>query len=680
MTHDVDNDPYLWLEDVTGAEALAWVRNRNAEALDRFAGTGRFGLLRNGILQVLDSDEKIPYVNRRGEYRYNFWRDATNPKGLWRRTTLEEYRKDQPEWDVLLDLDKLAEDEGENWVWAGAQVLRPEYRHTLIQLSRGGADATVVREFDLETRTFVTENAFTLAEAKTMVDWIDVDTLFVGSDFGPGTLTASGYPRTTRLWRRGTKIADAELIFEGKAEDVGVWTFHDDTVGFERDFIQRMVDFYTSELYLRSENGELTKIDVPDDATASTHREWLLIDLRSDWTVGDTTHPSGSLLATKLASFIDGDRTLQRLFTPDEHTSLAGHSWTRNHLFLNKLHDVTSQLSVLTPGENGWTEEPLAGVPPMSTATVGGTDSDLDDEYELHVQSFVRPATFALGRIGDGPAEVLKQLPEFFDVEGLDVSQHFATSDDGTKIPYFQVTPPGAQPEGGWPTLLDGYGGFEVPREPTYSGSDGRSWLIRGGAYVLANIRGGGEYGPAWHEAGRGHNRHKVFEDFAAVARDLVTRGVTVAARLGIEGGSNGGLLTTVMLTRYPELFGAVVSQVPLTDMRRYSKLLAGASWVAEYGDPDDPEDWAYLATYSPYHQASADRSYPPILLTTSTRDDRVHPGHARKLAARLRELGHEVHYYENIEGGHGGAADNKQSAFMNALAFEFLWQKLGGS
>jgi prolyl oligopeptidase len=593
VTHDVDNDPFLWLEDVTGAEALAWVRNRNAEALDRFAGTSRFGLFRNAILEVLDSDEKIPYVVRRGEYRYNFWRDASSPRGLWRRTTLEEYRKDTPAWDVLLDLDKLAEEEGENWVWGGAQVLRPEYRHALVQLSRGGADASVVREFDLETREFVRVNAFDLPEAKTMVDWIDADHIFVGTDFGPGTLTTSGYPRLAKLWRRGTPLADAAVVYEGKPEDVGVWTFHDDTECFERDFVHRMVDFYTSELFLRGTGGELAKIDVPDDAIATVHREWLLVDLRSDWTVGDATHPAGSLLAAKLDAFLAGDRTVERLFTPDEHTSLAGHSWTRHHLLLSKLRDVTSQLSVLTPGETGWTEEPLAGVPELSTASVTGTDADVDDEYELHIQSFVRPATFALGRIGDGPAEVLKQLPAFFDATGIEVSQHFVTSDDGTRVPYFQVTPAGPTPEGGWPTLLEGYGGFEVPREPAYSGSDGRTWLTRGGCYVLANIRGGGEYGPAWHEAGRGHNRHKVFEDFAAVARDLVARGVTTAARLGIEGGSNGGLLTTVMLTRYPSLFGAVVSQVPLTDMRRFSKLLAGASLMAEYGDPDDPEDWA---------------------------------------------------------------------------------------
>ena len=364
------------------------------------------------------------------------------------------------------------------------------------------------------------------------------------------------------------------------------------------------------------------------------------------------------------------------LFTPDERTSLSGYSWTRHHLIVEVMRDVVSHLSVLTPTED-WRAEPLTGTPPLSSASAHGTDPHVDDEYLVDVNGFLTPSTLAIGSIGDGPAVALKQAPSFFDASGFTVDQHFAVSDDGTRIPYFVVAPDSAAPAGGWPTLLYGYGGFEVSLQPGYRGALGRAWLARGGCYVSANIRGGGEYGPRWHSVTLKRNRHLVYEDFAAVARDLVTRGLTTPARLGAEGGSNGGLLMGVMLTQYPELFGAIVAAVPLLDMLRYHTLLAGASWMAEYGDPDDPADREHLLRFSPYHQLRPDRRYPPTLLTTSTRDDRVHPGHARKLVARMREYGLSVSYYENIEGGHGGAADNEQAAFMSALAYEFLWRHL---
>ncbi len=678
MTERADStDPYEWLEDVTGDRALSWVRDRNTETVASLAGGERFAQLVTEIRGVLDSDARIPYTARRGSYRYNFWRDGTHPRGLWRRTTLAEYRKDRPDWEILLDLDELAADEDENWVWDRAQVLRPDYRRALIELSRGGADATVVREFDLATRQFVTDG-FALPEAKSTVGWVDEDHIYVGTDFGPGTLTTSGFPRTVRLWRRGTPLAEAPVVFEGRPDDVSVYAFHDPTEGFERDFVHRAIDFYRSELYLRGPAG-LRRIEVPADAKASTHREWLLVELRSDWTVGDRTLPAGALVATRLEDFLAGGRDLTVLFTPDPHTSLADHSWTRSHLILGLMHDVSSWLEVLTPQPSGpWRREPLTGVPALSSASAAGTDSDTDDEYLLDVDGFLTPSTLDIGVLGSGPAEPLKQAPSFFDSTGMVVRQHFATSDDGTQVPYFVVAPDGPAPSGGWPTLLYGYGGFEVSWQPGYRGAVGRAWLTRGGCYVLANIRGGGEYGPAWHSAALKERRSLVYEDFAAVARDLVARGLTSPARLGIQGGSNGGLLMGVMLTRHPALFGAIVGSVPLLDMRRYSKLLAGASWMAEYGDPDDPDDWAYLREFSPYHQVRRDVRYPPLLLTTSTRDDRVHPGHARKMTARMREYGLDVTYYENIEGGHGGAADNEQAAFMSALGYEFLWRQLG--
>ena len=673
------DDPYRWLEDVTGERALSWVRERNAETIAELTGTSRFEALRAEIREVLDSTDRIPYITRRGGYRYNFWRDREHPRGLWRRTTLAEYRKDRPDWEILLDVDALGRDEGENWVYGGAQCLRPDYRRALVRLSRGGADASVVREFDIERREFVSDG-FQLPEAKSIVRWIDADRIYVATDFGPGTLTTCGYPRTVRQWRRGTPLEQAELVYEGKPDDIEVYADHDDTEGFERDFVGRVLDFYRSELYQRS-GDRLRRVEVPDDAIVGVYRRWLLVELRSEWTVAET-YPAGCLLVADFDEFMaagpgTAGRTLRVLFTPDERTARAGYSWTRHHLILDVMHDVVSHLSVLTPARD-WRAMPLTDTPPLCTAGAWGTDRDTDDEYLLDLDGFLTPSTLAIGTIGAGPAVVLKRAPSFFDGAGLAVRQHFAVSDDGTRIPYFVVAPAEpAVPPGGRPTLLYGYGGFEVSLQPGYSGGLGRAWLARGGCYVLANIRGGGEYGPRWHAAALKGHRHRVYEDFAAVARDLVARGLTTPPRLGAEGGSNGGLLMGVMLTRYPELFGAIVAAVPLLDMLRYHTLLAGASWMAEYGDPDDPTEREDLLRFSPYHQLRAGRRYPPTLLTTSTRDDRVHPGHARKLVARMREYGLPVSYYENIEGGHGGAADNKQAAFMSALAYTFLSKQL---
>jgi prolyl oligopeptidase len=670
-------DPFRWLEDVTGTAALDWVRERNAETVGELAGS-RFESLRDQIREVLDADDRIPYVRRRGQYLYNFWQDAEHPRGLWRRTTLEEYRRARPDWDILLDVDALADKEGENWVWQGATVLRPGgYRLALAQLSRGGADASVVREFDVEERRFV-EDGFTVAEAKTNVGWIDADQIYVGTDFGPGSLTASGYPRVVKQWRRGTALSEATLIYEGQPEDVSVGAFHDPTEGFERDFVLRSIEFYRSQLFLRTSGG-LVRVPVPEDAMAGVHREWLLVRTRSEWAKGGRTYPGGTLLAAPFDRFMNGDQDLTVLFEPDAHTSLAYHAWTRHHLILNMLHDVRSELAVLTPPAvpspgAQWQRASLPGVPPFAQTDIAGTDPDDSDEYLLVSSSFTEPETLRRGDVG-GETETLKQEPAFFDSSGLSVRQFFATSADGTAIPYFVTGPddPG-------PALLTGYGGFEHSLTPSYSGVIGRGWLERGGTYVVANLRGGGEYGPQWHLSAVKEHRHRVYEDFAAVAADLVSRGITAPARLGAEGGSNGGLLMGVMLTRYPQLFGAIVGQVPLLDMRRYNELLAGASWMAEYGDPRVPAEWEYLRPFSPYHNVSVTDQYPPVLFVTSTRDDRVHPGHARKMVALLRETGHDVSYHENIEGGHSAGADNEQRAFNWALMLEFLWRKLGDS
>ncbi|WP_233257978.1 prolyl oligopeptidase family serine peptidase [Micromonospora sp. S4605] len=672
---DEGDDPYLWLEELDGADAAGWVRDRNAETVAALTGSEAFAGLRAEIRQVLDAEDRIPWPGWRGDgFYYNFWQDATHPRGVWRRTTLDQYRRREPEWDVLLDVDALAAEEGENWVWNDVTVLRPGYERCLICLSRGGGDAAVVREFDLVRRAFV-EDGFTLPEAKSSVCWIDADHIYVATDFGPGSLTSSGYPRVVKRWRRGTPLSEADVVHEGRADDVGVWASHDPTPGYERDFVGRSLDFYRTEDYLLTRAGERIRIAVPHDAHWHAHREWLLVRPRSPWAVGGVTYPAGALLATRFDAFLAGERDLAVLFEPDGRTSLSYYLWTRSHLILATLVDVKSRLEVVTPDGTGWRREPLAGVPEFVHSRIVDTDPDNRDAYLLASEGFLRPATLRLGHVG-GTVETLRQEPAFFDADGLAVRQFFATSADGTRVPYFVVGDPTA-PAG--PTLLTGYGGYEVSQTPYYSGIIGRGWLARGGTYVVANIRGGGEYGPEWHRAAMRQNRSRAFEDFAAVAADMVARGITTPAQLGIEGGSNGGLLMGVMLTRYPELFGAVVASVPVLDMRRYHRLLAGASWIAEYGDPDREEDWAYLRQYSPYHNVRAARAYPPVLFITSTRDDRVHPGHARKMAARLREHGHEVAYYENGEGGHGAAANNEQRAFVWALACEFLWRKLAG-
>ncbi|WP_082955084.1 prolyl oligopeptidase family serine peptidase [Mycobacterium mantenii] len=668
--HD-NEDPYLWLEDVTGDEALDWVRARNEPTLARFRDEN-FERMRVEALEVLDTDARIPYVVRRGEYLYNFWRDAANPRGLWRRTTLDSYRTDSPQWDVLIDVDELGRADGEKWVWAGATVIYPEYTRALVSLSRGGSDASIVREFDMLTREFV-DDGFELPEAKSQVSWDDPDTVLVGTDFGADSLTDSGYPRVVKRWRRGTPLADAETVFEGARSDVNVVASTSRITGYERTLIGRALDFWNEEVY-ELRGPELIRIDTPTDASVSLHREWLLIELRSDWLLGNATYTAGSLLAANYEEFLAGTAQLQVVFEPDAHTALNHYAWTKERLLIVSLADVASRVEIVTPGS--WRREPVAGIPAATNTVVVSAD-DTGDEFFLDSSGFDSPSRLMRGTDG-AQLEQIKSAPAFFDAENITVAQHFVASQDGTPIPYFVVRPGGPQAsDGPAPTLLYGYGGFESSNTPGYSGVLGRLWLARGGTYVLANIRGGGEYGPAWHTQAMREGRHKVAEDFAAVATDLVERGITTVDQLGAQGGSNGGLLMGIMLTKYPDRFGALVCSVPLLDMKRYHLLLAGASWMAEYGDPDNPKDWAFISEYSPYQNVSATRHYPPVLMTTSTRDDRVHPGHARKMTAALQAAGHPVFYYENIEGGHAGAADNEQVAFKSALTYSFLWQML---
>jgi len=669
------DDTYAWLEGVEDAKALDWVRAENAKTEAELAATPEFKKLEGEIRAILDSDAKIPGVEKIGDYYYNFWKDANHERGLWRRTTLEEYRKPQPKWETVIDLDALNAAENAKWVWHGADCFKPEYKRCLIALSPGGSDADVTREFDLTTKQWV-KDGFFRKEAKGGLGWIDQDTVYVFTDFGPGTMTSSGYPRIVKQWKRGTPLESAQVVYEGGPEDMYIAAIHDNTPGYERDFVSRTIAFYNDELYLRGKDGKLAKIDVPNSVNKSVHKEWLTLELREPWTSGGKSYAAGSLLASKFDEFMAGKREFDVLFEPTDKTSLQSFAWTKSHVVLNVLDDVKNKLSVLTPGEGGWKRSEFVGAPAFGTLGVGAVDEDDSDAVWLTATDYLTPTTLSWAEIGQRP-EQLKTMPVFFDASKDVIEQHFAASKDGTKVPYFIVRPKDMKLDGSTPTLLYGYGGFEISLTPAYSGGVGKGWLEKGGAYVVANIRGGGEYGPRWHQAALKANRHKAYEDFAAVAQDLVARKITSPKRLGIQGGSNGGLLTGNMLTQYPELFGAVVVQVPLLDMKRYSHLLAGASWMAEYGDPDKPEEWKFIRTFSPYHLFDPAKTYPPTIFMTSTKDDRVHPGHARKMMAKMQAAGKDVRYYENIEGGHGGAANNAQQAHMNALAYTFLWKEL---
>ena len=677
-------DPYLWLEEVEGERALTWVRERNRLARAELEAEPGFDALRAGLRAILDSRQQIPDVVRRGAHLYNLWRDADQPRGLWRRTTLDSYRRSEPEWEILIDLDALAANEDENWVWAGASCLGPAYRRCLVELSRGGADAAVVREFDLAARRFVGDG-FTLPQAKSSLAWIDADTVYVGTDFGPGSMTRSGYPRVIKRWSRGQPLAEAVTVFEGQADDVSAWVSVDRTPGHERTLFGRQLDFYRQLVFLL-DGKRLRPLAKPDDATLSFWHDQALLELRSDLVDGDRRWPRGSLLVAEAADLVAGTARWQPLFTPTATRSLAGVDTSRRQLLLEILDNVASRVEAWARTDAGrWQGHELATPFPGSSSVMALHDPLLADDplaeaWLLRYADFLTPDRLLLGDTGRDELELLKSRPSFFDSQGMRVEQHHARSADGTQVPYFVVWPRGAAAGGRpRPTLLYGYGGFEVALQPSYSGTVGRAWLARGGVHVVANIRGGGEFGPGWHQAAVGAHRQRAFDDFAAVAEDLIRRGVSEPARLGIMGGSNGGLLVGAVMLQRPELFGAVVCQVPLLDMQRYHRLLAGASWMAEYGDPDQPAERAWLDAYSPYQRVRAGTRLAPVLFTTSTRDDRVHPGHARKMAARMIEQGHRVLYYENIEGGHGGAADNAQRAELLALEYSFLWRELGG-
>jgi prolyl oligopeptidase len=673
-----EQDPFLWLEDMDAPRVRAWRDARNAEALNALCDE-QFERDRQTLLAILNAPDRIPWISRRGRFVYNFWRDDEHPKGLWRRSTLENYRTPNPDWEIILDVDALARAENEDWVWSGASALPPEFRHSLVRLSRGGSDAVVIREFDLQEKHFVPAG-FNLAEGKGSAYWVDADTLLVNSALGgEGFQTTSGYSRTVRLWRRGAAFDRAPIVFECDRNDMSASGWRTHAPAHQRTLFLRQIDFFTHHLFVANAAGEPRRLDIPPDAYTSVAAKWLILNLRSDWSVSEETYPAGALLVIDFDAFLGGAREFTVLFTPTATAFLQAFSPSGEAVALNILDNVRSRVQVDRFAGNRWQTDPVRGFPELATLDVSTLDTDDSDEYSEDAESFLvssqdplTPPRLSFLQPAAEP-EPLKQARAHFNAQGLTIAQHHATSVDGARIPYFQIGRANLALDGNNPTLLTAYGGFQHSNLPSYSPTVGKLWLERGGVYVVANIRGGGEFGPDWHKAGMREGKKLAHDDFAAVAKDLIARGVCRPQRLAAMGGSNGGLLVGNMLTRYPHLFGAIECAVPLLDMQRYSKLTAGASWISEYGDPDQPDDWNFLREISPYHHVVPNRGYPPILLTTSAKDDRVHPGHARKMAAKLAQHKYPVYFHEPVEGGHAGASDNAQLAFNIALGFAFL-------
>jgi prolyl oligopeptidase len=666
-------DPYLWLEDILGERSIGWVKEQNAKTLKELEAVQVYKPIYERTLSIFDSQDRIPYPIVCRETIYNFWQDKDHPRGILRRTSLASYTTATPSWELVLDIDAMAKADNLPWVYKGFDCLAPEYRRCMIALSRGGSDAAEHREFDVVTKAFVTDGFF-LPEAKSGLAWKDENTLWVGTHWGDGSLTTSGYPRIVKEWKRGARLADARTIFETVPSDMGAWPVSINTPEGRYTIVDRRKTFFSGDTYL-GVGDRLIRLDLPSDSDLKTiFRRHVLFSLRSDWKVGGTTYPAGSLLAGNVDDLLRGVTSFTVLFEPSARVALGRVATTRCRIVYTTLDNVKSRMYRVAFAEGTWTRDEVA-LPGLGAARIAAASDDADLFFYTY-EDLLAPGTLVMAT--GGHTEKVKSLPAFFDATGIEVVQHEATSKDGTRIPYFLVTPKGYKPDGTAPTLLHGYGGFENPLTPSYNPTAGASWVERGGVYVLANIRGGGEFGPTWHRAAMRENHMHNFEDFSAVASDLIARQVTSPRHLGMMGGSQGGLLVGGTFTLYPELFSAVVCQVPLLDMRRYNKLLAGASWMEEYGNPDKPEDWAYIQTWSPYHLVRKGVKYPRVFFWTTTRDDRVHPGHARKMAAKMTDMGHPVYYYENIEGGHGSGSTNAQRAQINALQYAYLWKMLG--
>ncbi len=673
-----EQDPYIWLEQARSEEALAWVGAENARTLAALESDPRFAELKAEALAIFDSEDRIPFVSFRPDGLYNFWQDRANPKGVLRRTTLESYQTAKPEWEVVLDIDALAKAEGKEWVYQGSSCLPPALNKCMIALSDGGEDATILREFDTATKSFV-EGGFVLdKKSQGGVQWIDENTLLVGRDFGEGTLTDSEYPFTARVWQRGTSIDDAPEIFRGEASDVssGVSLLRDNSGTIQARVAYRGVSFH-ERLYFVEQNDEWVQLDLPKKASpygiVDGH---ILLSTDVDWTVDGQTFVADSLIAVELEAFrADPNGAAKTLvWAPGERQTKQGGAVTGEALYVALLDNVVGKVLRFNFRDGQWVSTPVA-LPDNATIGIAASSNETD-QIMYTVSGFLEPTSLYYTD-GSAPPQVLKTSPAFFDPAGMEVEQHQATSKDGTLIPYFLVKPKGMKVDGTTPILMGGYGGFQVPRLPAYLGTTGKLWLERGGAYVLANIRGGGEFGPNWHQTAIRENKQRTWDDFIAVGDDLVKRGFTSPQHLGIQGGSQGGLLVGTAFTQRPDLFGAAIVQIPLFDMLRYHLIGRGASWIGEYGDPRIPEQRAWIEGYSPYQKIVAGVDYPAPFLWASTADDRTHPAHARKGAARLKELGQPYFYYEDTTGGHSGGVDNEQRAKLQALQFIYLMQRL---
>ncbi|OZB15012.1 MAG: S9 family peptidase [Hyphomonas sp. 34-62-18] len=674
---------HLWLEEVEGAQALAWVTAQNERTLAELEADPRYAGFEAEALEVLNSSERIPYGSVRDGYVYNFWQDETNVRGLWRRTPLASYATETPAWETLIDFDKLAADEGANWVYKGANCLRPapggEWR-CLVSLSDGGKDAVINREFNLATKQFV-EGGFVTAEAKQGLAWAGPDTLLIATDWGEGTLTDSGYPSIVKRWQRGTPVEEAVELFRGKETDVGVWPM---TMKLEDGRILQgavQSETFFTQKYFWFPEGEAAPVQWPLPLKATPngiYKGQFLFTIEQDWTPeGQDAFKAGDLLAFELDAFLTTRKLppVTLAFRPSETQAVNGVAIAKGAALLSISDNVVGKVLRIEPSASGWTTTPVE-LPGTGEVGIAFADED-ETAVFLNYEDFLTPSSLLNYDVASGAVTPLKSLPAKFDATGLKVEQFFATSKDGTRVPYFIIHREDMQLDGTTPTLLYGYGGFQVSMTPGYSPVSGRLWLEEGGAYVLANIRGGGEFGPNWHQAGLKQNRQRIYDDFIAVGEDLIERKITSPEHLGIMGGSNGGLLMGVMLNQRPDLWNAVVVQVPLLDMMRYHLLLAGASWVDEYGSPDVPEERAFLETISPYQNFDASKPYPVPFFVTSTKDDRVHPGHARKMAKRFEEAGLPFYYFENMDGGHAAAADQTARAKRSALEYTYLSRQL---
>ena len=677
-------DDHLALEEVEGAEAMAFVRASNEASLAALTGDPRYETFRSEAFDILSSTARIPGPSFLGDGIGNFWQDATNPKGIWRRTTLDSYRTDAPEWETIIDIDALSRTEGKDWVWKGARCLAPDEARCLVSLSEGGKDAVVVREFDTTTKRFV-EDGFVLPEGKHRLEWFDIDTLLVATDFGPGTLTESGYPFIVKRLKRGQTLADATELYRGDISDGGYGVsptvFRDGAGAVQAVIVNRPLDTFRSETW-RLNGGTVVKLNLPERvAVHGVTGSQLVFGVDQDWRWQTQDVPSGALMAVPLDLLSPGTEMVisnadTTVFLPTERQSIQDVSVFDDRIVATILDNVRGRVAVFrNRGEFGWPETAIE-VPENVAVSLGDSSRGSGRQF-YSVQGFLTPPTLSLATIETAASETIKQAPAMFDPSTHVVEQFEATSTDGTKVPYFLVRPANAPMDGSTPTIMFGYGGFQVSFPPAYKPELGKLWLENGGAYVVANIRGGGEFGPAWHQAALRENRQRAFDDFAAVARDLETRGVTSPRRLGIYGRSNGGVLTSVSITQHPELYNAAVIESPLIDMLRYQDLPAGASWIGEYGDPRIPGDAAFISQYSAYQRLRPDADYPRLYITTNTRDDRVHPGHARKFAARLGDLGSDHLYYEETSGGHSNDADPVANARRWARHYVYLSQQL---